>query len=56
LLAQRDLLQLSSRFTKVEKDEVIDSEKLNMEKILLKFQEFMYQEYREEDEHFYETN
>jgi hypothetical protein len=27
-----------------------------MEKVLLKFQQFMYEQYREEDEHFYETN
>lgn len=56
LLAQKDMQKLASRFTQVDKSEVIDSEKLNMEKVLLKFQEFMYEQYREEDEHFYEFN
>jgi hypothetical protein len=27
-----------------------------MEKVILKFQEFMYEQYKEEEEHFYETN
>lgn len=56
LLAQREMQKLSSKFTQVDKSEVIDSEKLNMGKVLLKFQSFMYEQYREEDEHFYETN
>ena len=56
LLAQREVQKLSSKFTQIDKSEVMDSEKLNMEKVLLKFQEFMYEQYREEDEHFYESN
>lgn len=56
LLAQKEMQKLASRFTQVDKSEVIDSGKLNMEKVLLKFQEFMYEQYREEEEHFYETN
>lgn len=40
----------------MDKSEVLDNNKLDMEKLLLKFQEFMYEQYREEDEHFYETN
>lgn len=56
LLAQKERQKVSSKFTQVDKNEVIDSEKLNMEKVLLKFQQFMYEQYREEDEHFYETN
>ena len=56
LIAQKDMQKLASKFTQVDKNEVIDSEKLNMEKVLLKFQEFMYEQYREEEEHFYETN
>jgi uncharacterized protein YeeX (DUF496 family) len=56
LLAQKELHSLAARFTQIDKNEVIDKEKLNMEKVLLKFQEFMYEQYREEDERFYETN
>jgi uncharacterized protein YeeX (DUF496 family) len=56
LLAQKELQKLASRFTQIDKTEVMDKENLNMEKILLKFQEFMYEQYREEDERFYETN
>lgn len=56
LIAQRDVRKMASRFTQVDKDEVLENHKLDMEKLLLKFQEFLYAEYREEDEHFYETN
>lgn len=56
LIAQMDIQEMASRFTQVDKSEVLDNNKLDMEKLLLKFQEFMYAEYREEDEHFYETN
>ena len=56
LIAQRHMRKMASRFTQVDKDEVLENDKLDMEKLLLKFQEFMYGEYREEDEHFYETN
>ena len=56
IIAQRNVRKMASRFTQVDKDEVLENDKLDMEKLLLKFQEFMYAEYREEDEHFYETN
>lgn len=56
LIAQKDIQRIASEFTQVDKSEVLDAEELNMEKVLLKFQEFMYEQYREEDEHFYETN
>jgi hypothetical protein len=56
LIAQRDVRRMASKFTQVDKSEVLENDKLDMEKLLLKFQEFMYAEYRAEDEHFYETN
>lgn len=56
LLAQRDIRKMASRFTQVDRSEVLDNDKLDMEKLLLKFQEFLYAEYREEDERFYETH
>ncbi len=56
LIAQRDIRKMASRVTQVDKSEVFDNDKLDMEKLLLKFQEFMYAEYREEDERFYETH
>jgi hypothetical protein len=56
LIAQNDIQTMASKFTQVDKSEVLEDEKLNMEKVLLKFQQFMYEQYREEDEHFYETN
>lgn len=56
LIAQKDIQEASSKLTQIDKEEVLDAEELNMEKVLLKFQEFMYEQYREEDERFYETN
>ncbi len=56
LIAQNELQRLSANFIEVDKNEVIYDEKLNMEKVLIKFQQFMYEQYREEDEHFYEAN
>lgn len=56
LIAQKDIQEAASKLTQVDKNEVLDAEELNVEKVLLKFQEFMYEQYREEDEHFYETN
>ncbi len=56
LIAQKDVRRMASKFTQIDKSEVLENDKLDMEKLLLKFQEFMYAEYREEDEHFYETN
>lgn len=56
LIAKRNVQDIAGDITQIDKSEVIADEKLDMEKLLLKFQEFMYAEYREEDEHFYETN
>lgn len=56
LLAQREMRRIASTFTNVDESQFIENGCLNMEKVLLKFQEFMYQEYRQEDEKFYETN
>jgi hypothetical protein len=44
------------RFVAVDENQFTLGGKLDMEKCLLKFQEVMYQEYRQEDERFYETN
>lgn len=56
LIAQKDIQNIASNFTQIDKNEFLEAQKLNMEKLLLKFQEFMYEQYREEDEKFYETN
>lgn len=56
LIAQKDVQQLAAKFTQVDNGEVLEAGKINMEKVILKFQEFMYEQYREEDEHFYESN
>lgn len=39
LIAQRDIRKMASKFTQVDKNEVLDNDKLDMEKLLLKFQE-----------------
>ncbi len=56
MLAQQDMRALAARFTSVDEKRLIVDEKLDMEKTLLKFQEFMHEQYRQEDERFYETN
>lgn len=56
LTAKQDIRRMSSAAVGIDKKELISGSKLHMEKVLLKFQEFMYQEYRQEDEKFYETN
>lgn len=56
LIEQKKIRELSARFTSVNESQLIENGSLNMEKVLLKFQEFMYEEYRREDEKFYETN
>lgn len=45
----------SKNLRTVDKNQFIENNKLNMEKVLLKFQEVMYEEYRKEDETFYEN-
>jgi hypothetical protein len=65
LIAQMDIQEMASKFTQVDKSEVLDNNKLDMEKLLLKFQELCTfekstkcnQELIEcNHEHFYETN
>lgn len=56
LIEQQNIRRIASRFTNIDENQFVEGKNLNMEKVLLKFQEFMYQEYREEDERFYETN
>ncbi len=56
LIEQKKTRELSARFTSFNENQLIEDGCLNMEKTLLKFQEFMYEEYRMEDEKFYETN
>jgi hypothetical protein len=56
LIEQKAMREMSSRFTSINENTLIENGSLNMQKALLKFQEFMYEEYRQEDEKFYETN
>lgn len=56
LLEDEKLLEMSEGITQVSINQFIEHGELNMEKVLLKFQEFMYEEYRQEDERFYETH
>ncbi len=56
LLEDEKLLEMSEGITQVSISQFIEHGGLNMEKVLLKFQEFMYEEYRQEDERFYETH
>ncbi|MDO8685242.1 MAG: AAA-like domain-containing protein, partial [Clostridiales bacterium] len=55
LLEQKNIRNMYARFTAVDENQFVKSGSLDMEKCLLKFQEVMYQEYRQEDEKFYET-
>lgn len=56
LIAQREVRSMVSRMTDTGGSGLVSDGKLDMEKALLKFQEFMYEQYRQEDERFYETN
>jgi len=56
MLAQQDMRAMVSRFSSTGNSLLIHNGQLDMEKALLKFQEFMYEQYRQEDERFYETN
>jgi Predicted AAA-ATPase. len=56
LLSQQDIRAMASRFSSAGNSYLISNGELDMEKVLLKFQEFMYEQYRHEDERFYETN
>lgn len=55
LLEQKNIREMYARFTSVDENQFVKAGLLDMEKCLLKFQEVMYQEYRQEDERFYET-
>ncbi len=55
LLEQKNIRDMYMRFTAVDENQFISHGKLDMERCLLKFQEVMYQEYRQENERFYET-
>ncbi|HEX3047972.1 MAG TPA: AAA-like domain-containing protein [Bacillota bacterium] len=56
LLAQEEMRAMAARLTNAEKSQLFNGAVLNMEKVLLKFQEFMNEQYRQEEERFYETN
>jgi hypothetical protein len=56
MIEQQNIRRMATRFTNVDETHLMDDGILNMEKVLLKFQEFMHEEYRQEDERFYETN
>ena len=56
LLEKKRIREMYTEFVGIDKSQFLNKNGLNMEKCLLKFQEVMYQEYREEDEKFYETN
>jgi len=56
LLVQEQMRKMAARFTSVDKSKLISDNRLNMEDVLAKFGEFMEEQYRQEDERFYETN
>lgn len=56
LLAQQKMRSMAARFMNADTSQFIDGAELDMEKVLLKFGEFMNEQYRQEDERFYETN
>lgn len=56
IVSQQEIRSLTARFISSNDKSLVENSQLNMEKLLLKFQEFMYEQYRQEDERFYETN
>lgn len=56
MLAQQDIRAMVSKLSNVGNSLLASDGRLDMEKALLKFQEFMYEQYRQEDERFFETN
>jgi hypothetical protein len=56
LLEQKNIREMYTRFVVDDENQFFINGKLDMERCLVKFQEVMYQEYRNEDEKFYETN
>ncbi len=55
MLEQQSIINMKVPVTNLEFSQFITDCKLNMERILLKFQDFMFEEYRREDEKFYES-
>jgi len=55
LTEQENIRKMASRFRNVDESQFIKGTGLDMEKIMLKFQEFMAEEYRHETGKFYET-
>ena len=56
LLAQEKMRSMAAKFANVDKSGFIGDNLLDMEQVLLKFREFMNEQYRQEDERFYETS
>jgi hypothetical protein len=56
LIGQRNVKQLANPLLSIEQGQFIETGRLDMEKTLRKFREFMKQEYRHKDDKFYETN
>jgi hypothetical protein len=56
LLEDEKIREMSEGITQVSINQFINGDKLDLERVMLKFQEFMYEEYRERDEKFYETH
>ena len=56
IIEDKKIRDLASKFIDVEENQFINNGKLDMEKCIIKFQEVMYEQYRKEDEKFYETH
>lgn len=56
LLEDEKIREMSEGITQTGINQFINGDRLDMERIMLKFQEFMNEEYREQDEKFYETH
>jgi hypothetical protein len=56
LISQHNVRQLADSLLSVEQSQFTETGRLDMEKVLRKFREFMREEYRRKDDKFYETN
>jgi len=56
LISQYNIRQLADPLLSVEQSQFTETGRLDMEKVLRKFREFMREEYRRKDDKFYETN
>lgn len=56
LLEQSNIRSMAGELANVDSGQFIKDNRLQLENLLLKFQEFVYQEYREQDEKFYEIH